>query len=152
MGSLSFTSTSLSKRYSDPIDTQVKLLRVLQEGEFERVGSSETIKVDVRVIAATNRDPKEIVANGTFRSDLFYRLNVFPLEVPPLRDRKEDIPLLVNFFLSKFGKKLGKELHGVSQKAMENLTNLQLARKCAGNAKRRRAGRDSNERPDRARR
>ena len=106
-----------------PIDTQVKLLRVLQEGEFERVGSSETIKVDVRVIAATNRDPKEIVANGTFRSDLFYRLNVFPLEVPPLRDRKEDIPLLVNFFLSKFGKKLGKELHGVSQKAMENITN-----------------------------
>jgi len=106
-----------------PMDTQVKLLRVLQEGEFERVGSSETIKVDVRVIAATNRDPKEIVANGTFRSDLFYRLNVFPLEVPPLRDRKEDIPLLVNFFLSKFGKKLGKELHGVSQKAMENITN-----------------------------
>ena len=106
-----------------PIDTQVKLLRVLQEGEFERVGSSETIKVDVRVIAATNRDPKEIVANGTFRSDLFYRLNVFPLEVPPLRDRKGDIPLLVNFFLSKFGKKLGKELHGVSQKAMESLTN-----------------------------
>ena len=106
-----------------PMDTQVKLLRVLQEGEFERVGSSETIKVDVRVIAATNRDPKEIVANGTFRSDLFYRLNVFPLEVPPLRDRKGDIPLLVNFFLSKFGKKLGKELHGVSQKAMESLTN-----------------------------
>jgi len=106
-----------------PMDTQVKLLRVLQEGEFERVGSSETIKVDVRVITATNRDPKEIVANGTFRSDLFYRLNVFPLEVPPLRDRKGDIPLLVNFFLSKFGKKLGKELHGVSQKAMESLTN-----------------------------
>ena len=106
-----------------PMDTQVKLLRVLQEGEFERVGSSETIKVDVRVITATNRDPKEIVANGTFRSDLFYRLNVFPLEVPPLRDRKGDIPLLVNLFLSKFGKKLGKELHGVSQKAMESLTN-----------------------------
>ena len=106
-----------------PMDTQVKLLRVLQEGEFERVGSSETIKVDVRVIAATNRALKEIVANGAFRSDLFYRLNVFPLEVPPLRDRKGDIPLLVNFFLSKFGKKLGKELHGVSQKAMESLTN-----------------------------
>ena len=106
-----------------PMDTQVKLLRVLQEGEFERVGSSETIKVDVRVIAATNRDPKEIVANGTFRSDLFYRLNVFPLEVPPLRDRKGDIPLLINFFLSKFGKKLGKDLRGVSQKAMESLTN-----------------------------
>jgi formate hydrogenlyase transcriptional activator len=104
-----------------PIDTQVKLLRVLQEGEFERVGSSQTIKVDVRVIAATNRDLKEMVTNGTFRSDLFYRLNVFPLEVPALRERKDDIPLLVNFFLSKFGKKLGKELRGVSQKAMDGL-------------------------------
>lgn len=104
-----------------PIDTQVKLLRVLQEGEFERVGSSETIKVDVRVIAATNRDLKEVVRNGGFRDDLFYRLNVFPLDVPPLREREGDIPLLVNFFLSKFGKKLGKELHGVSRKAMESL-------------------------------
>ena len=106
-----------------PIDTQVKLLRVLQEGEFERVGSSETIKVDVRVIAATNRDLKEVVRNGSFRDDLFYRLNVFPLEVPPLREREGDIPLLVNFFLSKFGKKLGKELHGVSRKAMDSLTH-----------------------------
>jgi formate hydrogenlyase transcriptional activator len=106
-----------------PLDTQVKLLRVLQEGEFERVGSSQTIKVDVRVIAATNRDLEEVVGNGTFRSDLFYRLNVFPLEVPPLRDRKEDIPLLVNFFLSKFGKKLGKEVRGVSQRTMEGLIN-----------------------------
>jgi formate hydrogenlyase transcriptional activator len=106
-----------------PLDTQVKLLRVLQEGEFERVGGSQTIKVDVRVIAATNRVLKEVVGNGTFRSDLFYRLNVFPLEVPSSRDRKEDIPLLVNFFLSKFGKKLGKEVRGVSQKAMERLTS-----------------------------
>jgi formate hydrogenlyase transcriptional activator len=106
-----------------PTDTQVKLLRVLQEGEFERVGSSETIKVDVRVIAATNRDLKEVVRSGSFRDDLFYRLNVFPLEVPPLRERKGDIPLLVNFFLSKFGKKLGKEVRGVSQKAMESLAN-----------------------------
>jgi formate hydrogenlyase transcriptional activator len=106
-----------------PIDTQVKLLRVLQEGEFERVGSSQTFKVDVRVIAATNRDLKEMVGNGTFRSDLFYRLNVFPVEVPSLRDRKQDIPLLVNFFLSKFGKKLGKEIRGVSQRTMEGLIN-----------------------------
>jgi formate hydrogenlyase transcriptional activator len=106
-----------------PLDTQVKLLRVLQEGEFERVGSSQTIKVDVRVIAATNRDLKEIVKNETFRSDLFYRLNVFPLEVPSLRERKDDIPLLVNFFLSKFGKKLGKEVRGVSQKSMNSLVN-----------------------------
>jgi formate hydrogenlyase transcriptional activator len=106
-----------------PIDTQVKLLRVLQEGEFERVGSNQTLKVDVRVIAATNRNLKEVVQNGTFRSDLFYRLNVFPLEVPSLRERKDDIPLLVNFFLSKFGKKLGKEVRGVSQRTMEGLIN-----------------------------
>jgi formate hydrogenlyase transcriptional activator len=106
-----------------PIDTQVKLLRVLQEGEFERVGSSQTLKVDVRVIAATNRDLQEVVRSGMFRADLYYRLNVFPLEVPPLRERKDDIPLLVNFFLGRFGKKLGKEIHGVPQKAMASLTS-----------------------------
>src|SRR5262249_59062394 len=99
-----------------PIDTQVKLLRVLQEGEFERVGSSQTIKVDVRVIAATNRDLKEIVKNGTFRSDLFYRLNVVPLAVGALRERRDDIPLLVNFFLIKFGKNLGNEVVWGSQR------------------------------------
>jgi formate hydrogenlyase transcriptional activator len=104
-----------------PLDTQVKLLRVLQEGEFERVGSSQTIKVDARVIAATNRELKEVVGDGSFRADLFYRLNVFPLEVPPLRDRREDIPLLVNFFISGFGKKLGKALRGVAQKSMASL-------------------------------
>jgi formate hydrogenlyase transcriptional activator len=104
-----------------PLDTQVKLLRVLQEGEFERVGSSQSIKVNARVIAATNRDLKEVVGNGSFRSDLFYRLNVFPLEVPPLRERREDIPLLVNFFLSGFGKKLGKEMRGMAQRSMESL-------------------------------
>jgi transcriptional regulator with GAF, ATPase, and Fis domain len=106
-----------------PVDTQVKLLRVLQEGEFERVGSSQTLKVDVRVIAATNRNLKEVVQNGTFRSDLFYRLNVFPLEVPALRERKDDLPLLVNFFLSKCAKKLAKEVQGVSQKSMDQLAN-----------------------------
>jgi formate hydrogenlyase transcriptional activator len=98
-------------------------LRVLQEGEFERVGSSQTLKVDVRVIAATNRDLKEVVKHGTFRLDLFYRLNVFPLEVPALRERKDDLPLLVNFFLSKFGKKLAKEVQGVSQKSIDNLVD-----------------------------
>lgn len=105
-----------------PVDTQVKLLRVLQEGDFERVGSSQTIKVNVRVIAATNRNLQEAVKSGLFRADLFYRLNVFPLEVPALRERPEDIPLLVNFFLSKFAKSLGKEVRGVSQKSMENLS------------------------------
>jgi formate hydrogenlyase transcriptional activator len=105
-----------------PVDTQVKLLRVLQEGDFERVGSSHTIKVNVRVIAATNRNLQEAVKSGIFRADLFYRLNVFPLEVPALRERPEDIPLLVNFFLSKFAKSLGKEVRGVSQKSMENLS------------------------------
>ena len=105
-----------------PIDTQVKLLRVLQEGDFERVGSSHTIKVNVRVIAATNRNLQEAVKSGIFRADLFYRLNVFPLEVPALRARPEDIPLLVNFFLGKFAKSLGKEVRGVSQQSMENLS------------------------------
>jgi formate hydrogenlyase transcriptional activator len=105
-----------------PVETQVKLLRVLQEGEFERVGSSQTIKVNVRVIAATNRNLQEVVRNGSFRADLYYRLNVFPLEVPPLRERPEDIPLLVNFFLSKFAKGLGKEIHGVSQRSMQSLS------------------------------
>jgi formate hydrogenlyase transcriptional activator len=106
-----------------PLDTQVKLLRVLQEGEFERVGSSKTIKVDVRVIAASNRDLNEVVRKGSFRADLYYRLNVFPLESPSLRERKSDIPLLVNFFLSRFGKKLGKDVRGVAQKSMESLTS-----------------------------
>lgn len=105
-----------------PVDTQVKLLRVLQEGDFERVGSSQTLKVNVRVIAATNRNLQEAVKSGIFRADLFYRLNVFPLQVPALRERPEDIPLLVNFFLSKFAKSLGKPVRGASQKSMESLS------------------------------
>ncbi len=106
-----------------PLDTQVKLLRVLQEGEFERVGSSKPIKADVRVIAATNRDLSDAVKSGAFRSDLFYRLNVFPLEVPPLRERKSDIPLLVNFFVTKFAKRLGKQVEGISKETMNKLVN-----------------------------
>ena len=106
-----------------PLDTQVKLLRVLQEGEFERVGSSRLINVNVRVIAATNRNLAEAVKSGSFRSDLFYRLNVFPIEVPPLRERKSDIPLLVNFFITKFAKKLSKQVQSISKETMDRLMN-----------------------------
>ena len=105
-----------------PLETQVKLLRVLQEQEFEPVGSSRTVHVDVRVIAATNRDLEEAVRAGRFRSDLFYRLNVFPIQVPPLRERRSDIPLLVMFFLSRFAKKLGKKVEAVPQGIMDLLT------------------------------
>src|SRR6476469_6665711 len=104
-----------------PAETQVTLLRVLQEREFERVGGNRSIRADVRVIAATNQDLYAAIAEKTFRTDLFYRLNVFPLEVPALRDRREDIPLLVNFFLGKFSKSVGKEIRGLSQKSMERL-------------------------------
>jgi transcriptional regulator with GAF, ATPase, and Fis domain len=106
-----------------PSDTQVKLLRVLQDGEFERVGSSKPVKVDVRVIAATNRNLSAAIEEGGFRPDLFYRLNVFPLDMPPLRERKTDIPLLVNFFINKFGKKMGKDIKGVSKATLERMEN-----------------------------
>jgi formate hydrogenlyase transcriptional activator len=105
------------------LETQVKLLRVLQEHEFEPVGSSRTMRVDVRVIAATNRNLREAVEAGRFRSDLFYRLNVFPLELPPLRERRSDIPQLVAFCVSRFSKRFGKKIDGVSRESMENLVN-----------------------------
>jgi formate hydrogenlyase transcriptional activator len=104
-----------------PLELQAKLLRILQEGEFERVGGIHTIKVSVRVIAATNRDLTEAVKAGGFRSDLFYRLNVFPLTLPSLRERREDIPLLVDHFLSGFSRKLGKPLERLSKATMERL-------------------------------
>jgi formate hydrogenlyase transcriptional activator len=104
-----------------PAETQVKLLRILQEHEFEPVGSSQTVRVDVRVIAATNRDFDEGVRTGRFRADLLYRLNVFPLRVPALRERPEDIPLLVSFFVTTLAKKLGKPLEGFSRRSMERL-------------------------------
>jgi DNA-binding NtrC family response regulator len=100
-------------------DTQVALLRVLQEREFERVGGGRPIRVDVRVIAATNRDLKTAVANGTFRRDLFYRLNVFPVEVPPLRERKDDIPLLVRHFTQQFAKRMNKVIDTISPATMD---------------------------------
>jgi formate hydrogenlyase transcriptional activator len=105
------------------LETQVKLLRVLQEHEFEPVGSSLPLRVDVRVIAATNRNLGEAVQAGRFRSDLFYRLNVFPIELPPLRERRADIPQLVAFCVSRFSKRLGKKIEGVSRESMENLVN-----------------------------
>lgn len=102
-------------------EAQTKLLRVLQEREFERVGSSRSTKVDVRVIAATNRNLHAAVKVGAFRADLLYRLNIFPIELPPLRDRPEDVPLLVQYCVTKFARKLGRRLDGVSKDAMERL-------------------------------
>jgi transcriptional regulator with GAF, ATPase, and Fis domain len=104
-----------------PLETQVKLLRVLQEQEFEPVGSSRTVRVNVRVIAASNRKLEDMVRAGRFRSDLLYRLNVFPLEVPPLRARRSDIPLLVAFFITRLAKRLGKPLEGASRRTVERL-------------------------------
>ncbi len=104
-----------------PLELQVKLLRVLQEGEFERVGASQTIRVSVRVLAATNRNLAEAVKAGSFRSDLYYRLNVFPLTLPALRERREDIPLLVGHLLRRFTKKLGKPLERLSKESMDRL-------------------------------
>ena len=104
-----------------PPETQVKLLRVLQEGEFEPVGSNKTIEVNVRIIAATNRNLEEWVTAGRFRSDLFYRLNVFPIELPPLRGRRSDIPLLVSFFLERFANKFGRKIDAVDKQTMDLL-------------------------------
>jgi formate hydrogenlyase transcriptional activator len=102
-------------------DLQVALLRVLQEREFERVGGSHPIHVDVRVIAATNRDLKAAVASGSFREDLYYRLNVFPLEVPPLRERRKDIPLLVEYFIDRYARKAGRNIRSVDKKTLQLL-------------------------------
>ena len=104
-----------------PLDLQAKMLRVLQEGEFERLGNPKTIKVDVRVIAATNRDLNTAVENGEFRKDLFYRLNVFPIVCPPLRERREDIPVLAHHFLFKYGAKIGKRIETIPDKVLESL-------------------------------
>ncbi len=104
-----------------PLQTQVKLLRALQFGEFERVGSNKTIKVDVRVIAATNRNLEELIQKGEFREDLYYRLNVVTIHIPPLRERKSDIPVLIRHFIEKYAKENQKEIQGISKEAQEYL-------------------------------
>jgi formate hydrogenlyase transcriptional activator len=105
-----------------PVEIQPKLLRALQEREFERLGSTHTRKVNVRLVAATNRDLEKMIANKEFRSDLYYRLNVFPIRIPPLRDRKEDIPLLVSYFVQKFAKEMQKPIEAVPAAVMKGLT------------------------------
>jgi formate hydrogenlyase transcriptional activator len=107
------------------LDLQAKLLRVLQEGELERVGGHQTLKVDVRVIAATNRDLEQSIHEGKFRADLYYRLNVFPIRIPPLRERKEDIPLLVKYFVMKYGAKFRKNVEKITQGTMDSLLAYQ---------------------------
>jgi transcriptional regulator with GAF, ATPase, and Fis domain len=104
-----------------PLELQSKLLRVLEEGNFERLGSTKTLHVDVRIIAATNRDIEHEVNDGKFRKDLFYRLNVFPIVIPPLRERPEDITLMVWSFVGEFEKKVGKRIDSISKKSMEAL-------------------------------
>jgi two-component system response regulator PilR (NtrC family) len=110
-----------------PLPLQVKLLRVIQEREFKRVGGIEDIKVDVRIISASNQDLQQKVAHGSFREDLFYRLNVIQIKIPPLRERKEDIPLLVNHFVRKYSADTGKEIEGISPEALELLLGYNFA-------------------------
>jgi formate hydrogenlyase transcriptional activator len=105
-----------------PLDTQVKLLRVLQEHEFEPLGSSRTLRVNVRIIAASNRDLEKAVQEGRFRADLYYRLNVLPIPVPPLRERRSDIPLLTSFFVERFARQLGKQSIAIAQETIDVLT------------------------------
>jgi DNA-binding NtrC family response regulator len=104
-----------------PAETQISLLRVLQEREFQRVGGNESFQIDVRVVAATNRNLEAAIVEGGFRDDLFYRLNVFPIEVPPLRQRKEDIPLLVEYFVDRYASKTGKKITGINKRSLELL-------------------------------
>jgi formate hydrogenlyase transcriptional activator len=105
-----------------PIEIQPKLLRALQEREFERLGSNHTRRVNVRLVAATNRDLERMIADKEFRSDLYYRLNVFPIRIPPLRERKEDIPRLVSYFVQKFAKQMQKNIEAISPAVMRGLT------------------------------
>jgi transcriptional regulator with GAF, ATPase, and Fis domain len=108
-----------------PPETQTALLRVLQEREYQRVGGNESLQADVRVVAATNRDLQTAIAEEKFREDLFYRLNVFPIHVPPLRERKQDLALLVDYFVDRFASKAGKKITGISKRSMELLQSYQ---------------------------
>jgi transcriptional regulator with GAF, ATPase, and Fis domain len=104
-----------------PAETQIALLRVLQEKEFERVGGNHPIRTDVRIITATNRDLAAAIAAGAFRSDLFYRINVFPIEIPPLRERREDVRLLVEYFINRYSSKAGKKIRRIEKKSLDRL-------------------------------
>ena len=105
------------------LELQPKLLRAVQEQEFERLGSARTIQVNVRIIAATHRDLPAMIREDKFREDLFYRFNVFPIEIPPLRDRREDIPLLVKYFVAKLSRRMGKQIRSIPERVMQTLTN-----------------------------
>src|SRR5712672_1374266 len=106
-----------------PLELQSKLLRVLQEQELERLGSTRTLHLDFRLVAATNRNLNELVESGRFRRDLYYRLNVFPIEIPPLRERKDDIPLLIEYFIDRFARKAGKSIRGINKKTLDLLVS-----------------------------
>jgi transcriptional regulator with PAS, ATPase and Fis domain len=106
-----------------PFNLQTKLLRVLQENEIERIGGLKSIIIDVRIIAATNRNLEKAIKENEFREDLFYRLNVFPINIPPLRERKEDIPLLIKYFMKKYNSKIGKSVEIVSKEVIQKLTD-----------------------------
>src|SRR6516225_7757336 len=110
-----------------PLELQPKLLRVLQEREFERLGSTRTMKVDVRLVAATHRDLETMMAENQFRSDLYYRLNVFPIRIPPLRERREDIPLLVRYFTDKYARRMGKQIDTIPAGALRKLMDWHWA-------------------------
>ena len=125
-----------------PPALQPKLLRVLQEQEFERLGSTRTHQVDVRLVAATNRDLNGMASRGEFRSDLYYRLNVFPVALPPLRERREDIPALVNHFAEMFGRRMGKPIEQIPEETMNALSLISVAGQCSRAAKPDRAGCD----------
>src|SRR5258706_16133325 len=105
-----------------PIEIQPRLLRALQEGELERLGSTHTRRANIRLVAATNRDLEQMIADREFRSDLYYRLHVFPIRIPPLRDRKDDIPQLVSYFVQKFAKQMQKKIEAISPAVMKGLT------------------------------